>query len=83
MSMSTKGASIFLQRRVALIKTKSLERLQRFKDLPCQSLAPACSAQTAISCFICPIRAKEDACVRARCTIKHRSWYTAAAAVQQ
>lgn len=61
---------MFLQGRAALIKTKSLERRQCFKDLPRQSLAPACSAQTAILCFISLIRGKQDAWVQARRTDK-------------
>lgn len=73
-SASTKA--IFVQGRVALIKTKSLERLQPFKDLPRQSLAPASSAQTAICVLSPPSEQNKTHAAR----IKHRS-FTAATAM--
>lgn len=70
-----------MQRRAALIKTKSLERLHCFKDLPCQSLAPASSAQTAICVSSPPSQQNKTHGSRHAARMKHRRWFTAAAAL--
>lgn len=64
----------FAKRRATLIRTKSLERLQCFKALPRQTLAPVSSAQPAICVSSAPSEQNEKHGSRHAVWIKYKRW---------